>query len=188
MNIKIKVKNLIKNPCKKFLSYLYESRGWKRVIFDTSKECYIDSYIGEEKIRIVVVNNCDILIYGHCMFDIVLAMEHLIKEFKYGRIYGYLSDKNIEIIKEFGYEIDLGKYGYNNFDEQISVPEGSIRLENDRAIINFSQYENGKILNEAVMDVFAPKKIEEEENLAPELLVFASLFGWTVIKFIGNLF
>ena len=90
MNLTINVDNLIRNYCYNFLSYLYANAGWKRVIFDTSKENYIDSYVSGKKIRVLIANNGTIILTCYCFTDILLVGEYLFSQFQYGRMAYYL--------------------------------------------------------------------------------------------------
>ena len=85
-----KIDNLIQNYCYNFLSYLYVSAGWKRIIFETSKENYIASNVVGKKIRIVISNVGNILLTCHCFTDILTSIEYLISQFEYGRMGYYL--------------------------------------------------------------------------------------------------
>ena len=89
-NITIKIDNLIRNYCYNFLSYLYLNAGWKRVIFDTSKENYIDSSVKGKKIRILIANNGTIILTCFSFTDVLLASEFIYSQFKYGRMDYYL--------------------------------------------------------------------------------------------------
>ena len=90
-----KIDNLIQNYCYNFLSYLYISTGWKRIIFETSKENYIPSNVPNKKIRIVISNVGNILLTCHCFTYILIAIEYLVSQFEYGRMgyYIVLDDK-----------------------------------------------------------------------------------------------
>ena len=90
MNLTINIDNLIRNYCYNFLSYLYANAGWKRVIFDTSKENYIDSCISGKKIRILIANNGTIILTCYCFTDILILGEYLHSQFQYGRMAYYL--------------------------------------------------------------------------------------------------
>ena len=90
MNLTINIDNLIRNYCYNFLSYLYANAGWKRVIFDTSKENYIDSCISGKKIRILIVNNGTIILTCYCFTDILVVGEYLLSQFQYARMAYYL--------------------------------------------------------------------------------------------------
>ncbi len=90
-----KIDNLIQNYCYNFLSYLYVAAGWKRIIFETSKENYIASNVSGRKIRIVISNVGSILLTGYCFTDLLTGIEYLISQFEYGRMgyYIVLNDK-----------------------------------------------------------------------------------------------
>ena len=97
-NLTIKIDNLIRNYCYNFLSYLYLNAGWKRVIFDTSKENYIDSDVKGKKIRILIANNGTIILTCSSFTDILRAGEFLQEQFRYGRMEYYLvPDDNVSI-------------------------------------------------------------------------------------------
>ena len=88
--ISFKIDNLIRNYCSNFLSYLYSNSGWKRTIFETSKENYIPSIIEGKNIRIIISNNGKILLTCYCFFDIIKSVGYIIKQFEYGRMGNYI--------------------------------------------------------------------------------------------------
>lgn len=188
--INVKIKNLIRNPCTNFLSYLYKSNGWKRVIFGTSKECYIPSYYDDLQIRIVITETKTIMIEGNCIFDVLIAMEFIEEQFKYSRMSHYLVD-DCQIDKEFTTTVDLSRYGFFNFeDDIIEVDEGIIILNNNIATITCSEYENVTILKRYVIDVFNSKNEDEEElstDLEAEMFVLITLFFWGSVKLLSNI-
>ena len=98
VQITIKIDNMIRNYCCNFLSYLYVAAGWKRVIFDTSKENYIDSEVKGKKIRILIANNGTIILTCFSFTDILHVGEYLLSQFQYGRMGYYLvADDNVSI-------------------------------------------------------------------------------------------
>ena len=90
LKITIKIDNFIRNYCYNFLSYLYANAGWKRVIFDTSKENYIDSCISNKKIRVLISNNGTVILTCYCFTDILLVGDYLLSQFQYARMAYYL--------------------------------------------------------------------------------------------------
>lgn len=187
--INVKVKNVVKNPKNNFLSYLYKSNGWKRIMLETSKECYINSSYHEEKIRIIITNTGNIMIEGNCIFDILIGIEFISKELEPADIdHITLDDKDIS--KEFTSIINISKYGYSNLeDEIIQTDQGVIHLLEDKATITYSEYENGKILKDVIKSVFDNREtIDNDTYLESEsivLIVCVVLFSCYAI---GTLF
>lgn len=161
MEISIQIDNMIRNYCYNFLSYLYANKGWKRVIFDTSKENIISSYIEEKEIRIIISNTGRILIRCHCFMDTIKAMEFIESEFQYGRMKHYLfADSEVKITKKFTNKIKLRDYFYET-QTVYKTEIGEIILSEDYATLIYTEYENGKDLMDVLLSVFNDQSSEE---------------------------
>ena len=164
--ISFKIDNLIQNYCNNFLSYLYTNHGWKRTIFDTCKENYIESEIESKKIRILISNGGEILLTCYCVFDIIKSMEFIISEFKYGRMeYYIILDENTTIDKTFTTVIKMQDYFYEK-EEICETDFGKISLFEYNSTLTYKDWEDGKDL----IDLFLSAMYDEEESYEEQLI------------------
>lgn len=124
LKITIKIDNFIRNYCYNFLSYLYANAGWKRVIFDTSKENYIDSYIKDKKIHVLISNNGTVILTCYCFTDILLVGEYLHSQFQYGRMAYYLVPDDKVSIKISGDFLNEEAEVFNKVENVQNVENG----------------------------------------------------------------
>jgi len=166
LQITFKVENLIQGYCYNFLSYLYVNREWKRCVFDSCKEKYINSSVSDKKIRILISNTGVIMISTFSYLDLCLAMEHVISEFAYGRMEYYLvlsSEVKVSLLGSQKFSCDKYKFA--------SYIEPGIALDGSNVTISFSSYEDQCELRE-IITVFEKeetesKKTEKSEKLEP---------------------
>ena len=180
--ISLKVDGLIQNYCENFLSYLYKKRGWRRTMLDLAKENEIESYIETEKIKIRITNTGKIFITCSCLFDILIALEYLESEMRYGRIEYLKWTDNVFIDTDFVSEIKLNGYWYltESFKE---TPLGSIRIFEDTAICKYKTYEDGEKLVKTIRDVyFQEKKGEEDEDYKLDKILLVTFLLWGASK------
>ena len=173
--ISIKIDNLIQNYCYNFLSYLYANSGWKRTVFDTSKENFIPSFVTDKKIRILISNTGSILLTCYCFSDILTTMEYIYSQFAYGRMEYYLVHTDIKIRYTVSEKYILDHHYYDK-ETEYRVAGGTIVLNGDTAILSYEDIEESKKLFEIFRDIFydspdSPDLNEKniEENLEEEI-------------------
>ena len=176
--VKVDIDNLIK-PCRNFLSYFSSKRGWKKNIFDITKDIYIDSYIINQQINIQIRKSGQICIKGKCVFDILIAMEYLEKELIYA---------GFKILPDFSCKCNfVGKMMLNGYDfnDELYSEIGRINLNKDVANLHFKNYTDGKVLQKVVNDTF--EEIEElfqEETSNYDMMFLFSICGLVCLYFI----
>ena len=164
MNLTINIDNLIRNYCYNFLSYLYANAGWKRVIFDTSKENYIDSCISGKKIRILIANNGTIILTCYCFTDILLVGEYLHSQFQYARMAYYLVPDDKVSIKISGDFLNEEAEVFNKVENVQNVENGKLNLESNSG--SESSEKSGTTTgSEESYDIVDEEKNESEDTM-----------------------
>lgn len=165
--ISVKIDNLIQNYCYNFLSYLYAQNGWKRTVFETSKENFIPSYVNDKKIRILISNVGNIIITCYCFSDILPAMEFIYSQFNYGRMGHYLVDTDIKIKYTVTEKYILDEF-YYDVETEYKIGGGTIILNGNLATLTYENVEDGKKLYKVFSDVFYSEKNEEIRGIEDE--------------------
>ena len=166
VQITIKIDNMIRNYCYNFLSYLYVAAGWKRVIFDTSKENYIDSEVKGKKIRILISNNGTIILTCFSFTDILHVGEYLLSQFQYGRMGYYLVADDDVSIKISGDFLNEEAQVFKNEVEERSKREvnQSLKREVNETLKGSLKKENERISPESDKTSEESYEIVDEEN------------------------
>lgn len=163
MNLTINIDNLIRNYCYNFLSYLYANAGWKRVIFDTSKENYIDSCISGKKIRVLIANNGTIILTCYCFTDILLVGEYLLSQFQYGRMAYYLVPDDKVCIKISGDFLNEEAEVFNKVEKVENV---KMNLESNEKFSSSESEKSGTTTgSEESYDIVDEEKNESEDTM-----------------------
>jgi hypothetical protein len=89
----VKIDNMIRNYCYNFLSYLYATSGWKRVMFDMAKE----KILGRNRIVITETGNITITCYS--FLELIECMTFIQSEFENSRMGYYLFFDENTIVK-----------------------------------------------------------------------------------------
>lgn len=185
VSVKVNIDNLIKNPCKNFLSYLYKKRGWERAILRTSKENWIDSYMEDKQIRILISNTGNIKIHGFCVMDILKGIGFVESEFKYGKIDCYLNSDDMQVKKEFEAVVDLSCWGDYEFESRELKSEcGRINMDGNRAMLSFNTLEDGEKLKDVLVEVFNDRE-DSFELMTGEQYIIGSCLTWAFLKLSG---
>lgn len=191
-SVSLIVSNLIKKPCKNFLSYLYKYNGWKRAVLGTSKECFIPSYVEDKEIRILISEQKIIYVKGCCFTDILKAFEFIEEQFKYGKIDTYLDSVDMNIKTNYVYNLDLEVYDiwYDNV-KTLSEPGIKIVLDEDFCEIKIADQDKLSeawimICEETSISRNPVETIEMNESISgygfAENVVVGSILSWIVAK------
>lgn len=192
------IDNSIRNYCSNFLSYLYAYNGWKRIMFETSKENYIPSNIEGENIRIVISNTGKILLTCNCVFDILKAIEYIIEQFKYGRMGYYIVIDDESSVKTVYTTILKFKDYYFDEEETCENEYGIIKMYKNNATLKYYKKDDGKelleIFTSALIEdikIYEDDKITEDDikvdienkkNNESEKFIFCFLFIYSLVK------
>ena len=147
--ISITITGLIRDYCSNFLSYLYLQHGWKRTMFEMSKEIVISN-----NIRIIITHTGTIMLTCYSMADILTAIEFIVNEFEYGRMKNYLVyDEKVTIKTDYTTNIPLHEYFYEEPEDLISK-HGTCYIHKDLVTLKYDSYEAGYFLISKIRDVF----------------------------------
>jgi hypothetical protein len=169
--ISVKIDNLIQNYCYNFLSYLYKEQGWKRAVFETCKENYIESNIKGKQIRIIITSDAKIMLTCYCLFDVIKSIEFIMSEFKYGRM-GYYIVMNEKTVIDTIFTSTYYLTDYIFDKEEISYTKfGKIVFFKNEAILTYTNWEDGEILKDILVtamqdeeEIYEEEKEEEKEE------------------------
>ena len=204
--ISITITGLIRDYCSNFLSYLYLQHGWKRTMFEMSKEVVISN-----NVRIIITNTGTIMLTCYSMADILTAIEFIVNEFEYGRMKNYLVyDEKVVIKTAYTTTIVLNGYFYEE-SKDLTSKYGTFNIYKDVVTLKYDSYEAGDILIGQIRDVFfSPEDVEcdtdctqnEKTNemnksnepselinnehkcdkFASELFIFSALLSWSLAQ------
>ena len=156
MEINVKIENLIRKPCHNFLSYLYNSDGWKRVMFDMAKENYITSSADPSKrIKIQIVNDGTIRLTGYSVVDILRATEYIQEKFDYARMPYLFFDEYVTITLNFKNSFTVNSSQYYVEPHLIEGEDGTILIDGNSVTITTSSYSSLSHLYEVAMKAFS---------------------------------
>lgn len=156
--INIKIDNMIRGYCSNFLSYLYTSNGWKRIMLGTSKENYRNDN------RIVITNTGTIILTCQSSFDFIDCLEFIREEFEYGRMGYYLVYDDDTIMKtNYVTKIKLKDfyYGENN---KLVYDYGSIKFDKCIAILKYENIEDGERMIEIIQEIYFQEESKDSKN------------------------
>lgn len=194
--ISLTITGLIRNYWSNFLSYLYLKNGWKRTMFEISKENIIS-----DNIRIIITNTGTIILTCYSMGDILTAMEFIVNEFEYARMSHYLIyDEKVIIKTSYVTTIVLDGYCYET-SEYLTSKYGTCGIYKNIVTLKYDSYEDGYFLICNIRDVFfsspnientgniREKKIEkiESESIPSEVFIFSGLLSWSLAKILQYL-
>lgn len=208
--ISITITGLIRDYCLNFLSYLYLSHGWKRTMFEMSKEIVIPN-----NVRIIITHTGTIMLTCISMADILTAMEFIVNEFEYGRMKNYLIyDEKVVIKTSYTTTIPLHGYFYEE-SKDLTSKYGTFNIYKNVATLKYDSHEAGDVLISNVRDVFfssdlsdlkdessiavennennennenieciqnTPTGMYQKFNIPSELFIFSALLSWSIAQ------
>lgn len=164
--ISIKIDNMIRNYCYNFLSYLYVSSGWKRVMFEIGKE----NHLGRN--RILISNTGSILITCFSLLEFLECMSFIQNEFENSRMGYYLFFDEETILKhDFVEKIEEKK---EEVEEEVEKVDEKV-VEEEEVVEDVEE-------EDKYGDIYDLEERKMENKTSSEKYIFGVLFMLSLTK------